>query len=100
MTPSERLSRADRARTELEFVGPAFDYVEGEWMDKLIKTAGSTDPRVPEIISRLSAGIAAIRKVRAEVEAVIADGQVASTEMERAAKLARMSDHKRQIVGV
>jgi len=101
VSPAERLSRADRAQAAMdEFVGPAFDYVENEWMEKLVKTAGTSDPRLPEIISRLSAGVAAIRKVRAEIEAVVADGKIAEGEIARSAQLGRMSDFKRSVVGV
>jgi hypothetical protein len=83
-----------------DFLSPAFDHVEAEWMENLIKTAGSTDPRAPEIITRLTSGIKAIRTVRAQVEAIVADGVAAEAEITRHAQLSRMSPHMRSVVGV
>lgn len=100
MTPNERMARADRAKGAMdEFVGPAFDHIENEWMEKLISTAGSSDPRVPEIVARVSAGIAAIRKVRAEIMAVVADGAMAESELRKDARVSQMSDYHRSVIG-
>lgn len=101
MTPSERISRADRAKAAMaEFLAPAFELVEREWGEKMIAAAASTDPRAPEIIARLANGVKAARTVRAQIEAHIADGALAEAELKRSAQIARMSDHKRSVVGV
>lgn len=100
MTPHERAARADRAKLALqEFLAPAFDHVETEWYENLIKTAGSTDPRAPEIITRLTAGVKAVRVVRAQIEAIIAEGGMAEAEITREAQLSKMSGHMRSVVG-
>lgn len=101
MTPSERISRADRAQAAMdEFFAPAFELVEKEWAEKMIAAAASSDPRAPEIIMRLANGVKAARTVRKQIEAHIADGTLAEAEIKRSAQLARMSDHKRSVVGV
>ncbi len=101
MSPHERTARADRARAALdEFLGPAFDHVEREWYENLIRTASSSDPRSPEIISRLTAGIQAIRKVREQVAGYVSDGALADSEIAREAQLSKMTPHMRSVVGV
>lgn len=100
MTAHDRVARADRAQVALsEFLSPAFDHVEREWYEKLVATAGSTDPRAAEIITRLTAGIKAIRVVRAEIEAVVSDGAAAGAEIAREAQLSRISDYQRSVIG-
>jgi len=101
MTAHERSARADRAKAALaEFLGPAFDLVEAEWYEKMVATAGSTDPRASEIIARLTSGIKAIRTVRAQVEAVVSDGAVADAEIARQAQVDKMTPHRRSVVSV
>lgn len=101
MTPAERMSRADRARAAMdEFFGPALEHVEAEYAEKMIKTAASSDPRATDVIARLANGIKAARTVRALIEAHVSDGVLAEQELKRSAQVARMSDHKRSVVGV
>lgn len=101
MTPAERLQHADRAKAALtEFLAPAFEHVEREWAEKMIATAASSDPRAAEVIMRLATGVKAIRTVRAQIEAIVADGRLAESEMKRGAQIAQMSEHKRNVVGV
>lgn len=100
MSPHDRQARADRAKAALaEFLNPAFDHVEREWYEKMVATAGSSDPRLPDVVLRLAAGVQAIRKVRAEILAVIADGNAAEVEIAREAQLNKMSTHMRSVVG-
>lgn len=101
MTPHDRLARAERAKAALnEFLAPAFDHIEREWYERMVATAGSSDPRLPDVVLRLAAGVQAIRKVRAEIMAVVADGNVAEAEISRDAQIAKLSDHKRSMLGV
>jgi hypothetical protein len=101
MTPHERQARADRAKAAMdEFLAPAFDHVEAEWYEKLVNTAGSEDPRTVEKIQRITAAVKAIRVVRAQIAAVIADGVAVEADMLHTAQIARMSPHKRSVVGV
>lgn len=100
-TPADRLATAERAKNALsEFLEPAFEAVEHEWSEKMIAAAASTDPRAEQIITRLATGVKAIRTVRKLIEAHVADGALAEAEMKRGAQIARMSDHKRSVVGV
>lgn len=101
MTPNDRIARADRAKAAMEeFFGPAFDHVETEWYEKLIHIAGQDDPNAEKRIMRITAAVKAIRIVRAQIEALVLDGRLAEQDMQRTAQLARMSDHKRSVVGV
>lgn len=101
MTPSERLAHAERAKAALnDFLAPAFEKVETEWAEKMIAAAASSDPRANEIITRLATGVKAIRTVRAQIEAAVADGAMAEADIKRSAQIAQMSEHKRSIVGV
>lgn len=97
----ERIARADRAKAAMaEFLAPAFEHVEREYGEKMITAAASTDPRAPEVIARLANGVKVARQIRAQIEAIVADGAVAESDVARTAQLSRMSDHKRSIVGV
>lgn len=101
MTPADRFARAERAKSAMaEFLAPAFAKVEAEWAEKMIAAAASSDPRAEQIITRLATGVKAIRTVRALIEADVADGSMAEAEIKRSAQIARMSDHKRSVVGV
>lgn len=101
MSVTDRITEADRAKAALaDFLAPAFEAVEAEWAEKMITAAASSDPRAPEIIQRLATGVKAIRTVRAQIEAVVMDGMLASAELQRSAQIAKMSDHKRSVVGV
>lgn len=85
MTDAERIERARRAKLAIdEFLTPAFAVVEAEYGEKMIAVAASTDPRSPEIIARLASGIKVARQVRAQIEAIVADGKVAQNEIDRA----------------
>jgi len=101
MTPTERIQTAERAKAALsEFLEPAFARVEQDWAEKMIEVAASSNPRAPEIITRLATGVKAIRTVRGLIEGIVADGKLAEAEHQRSAQISRMSEHKRQVVGV
>lgn len=101
MTAREREERARRARMAMEeFFTPALATIEADYGEKMIAAAASTDPRAPEVIARLANGIKVARQVRAQIEAIIADGEVARQERERADHLDAMPAAKRRLVQV
>lgn len=100
MTPSERISRADRAKAYRdEFLAPALAHVEAEWMETLKRIAKAEDPKAPERIMRVTAGLKTIDVIRGQIEAYIADGLMAESESKQTAKIASLSEHKRQTIG-
>ncbi len=101
MTLHDRLARSERAKAAMdEFFAPAFAHVEQDYAEKMIQAAASVDPRAPEIITRLANGVKVARQVRAQIEAIVAGGKLAEQDMAREAQIGRMSEHKRNLVGV
>ena len=85
LTDAQRVERARQAAMALnEFLDPAFAVVEADYMEKMVNAAASADPRTPEVIARLANGIKAMRSARAQIVALVADGEVAKSGMTRA----------------
>lgn len=104
MTEQQRIERARLAKQALdEFLTPAFEIVEQDYGEKMIAAAASTDPRAPEVISRLANGIKAARQAKAMIEALVADGEVAAADKARAeknAELAERSPARSRLLGI
>lgn len=101
MTRNERIERAARAkRATDEFLAPAFAVIEQEYGEKMIAVAASVDPRAPEIIARLANGIKVARQVKAQIEAIMADGQVAEAERDRDLRQKDMTPSQRRLLSI
>jgi hypothetical protein len=101
MTERERIERANRARMAMEeFFAPAFAVVEREYGERMIEVAASPDPRAPDIIARLANGIKVARQVRAQIDAIVADGDVARRDVDRDAIIAEMTPAKRRLLNI
>lgn len=83
-----------------EFLAPAFEAVEADYAEKMIASAASTDPRAPEVIARLANGIKVARQVRAQIEAIVADGLVADAERTREGREKGMSAAKLRLMKI
>lgn len=101
LNDAERVRLAEAANRALEqFLGPAFDIVEADYAEKLIKVAASTDPRAPDVIARLANGLKSAREARAQIDALVADGKWARNDMIRAEKIAGMSAPARRLLNI
>lgn len=101
MTPNEKIDRANRAARAMEdFFDPALANIEADYAEKMIAAAASVDPRAPEMIARLANGIKVARQVRAQIEAFIAEGQVAQAEKDRNAKIEELTAPQKRLLRI
>lgn len=99
MTAEQRIARAHRAKQALEeFLTPALASIEAEYAEKMIDAAASTDPRAPDLIQRLATGVKVARRIRAQVEAFVQDGDVAAMDKAYAEKIGDMAVPDRRLV--
>lgn len=101
MTPQQRQERARRAKMAMdEFFDPALAFVELDYTEKLIKVAASTDPNAEKAITRLANGIKVARQIRAQIDAIIKDGEVVEKDIERAVRKDAMTPAKRRLLDI
>jgi hypothetical protein len=101
LTDAQRVERARRAQMALEeFLTPAFAVVEREYAERMIEVAASSDPRAPEVIARLANGIKVARSVKAQIEVLVADGEVATGNIQRAERKGEMSPAKLRLLNI
>jgi hypothetical protein len=99
MTPADRATRGDRARAALrEFVDEAFTVAMADYQARLIEIAAEK-PWETEKIAKLATAFKIARTVKAQIEALVADGDMAQKDMSRAAQIERIRADKRTILG-
>lgn len=93
-----RMARAEQADAAMKaFLGPAFDVCRTDYLEKLAEIAAkpmTADYRVG--MEKLALGVKVIDMVRAQIEAVVADGRLATADAHRASDLANMTTEKRR----
>lgn len=100
-TPQQRAERARRAQMAMdEFFAPVFAVVEAEYAEKMIEVAASSDPRAPEVIARLANGVKVARQIRGQIEGLIADGELANNEINRAKREEDMTPSKLRLLKI
>lgn len=100
MTPHDRLSEANNAKAALDkYLAPAFTVVEATYARRLTDLAAEK-PWEAEKITKLATALKIARSVRAQIEAIVADGKVAESEIAYAAQIERIPTHKRNILGL
>lgn len=100
MTPEDRIARAERAKAAWdEFVGPALLTVKAEYGNRLLDTAEKKPWRWFRIIM-LAFAVKVCRRVEGRLQAVIADGRDAEATLKRQRQIDKISDHKRDVLGV
>lgn len=83
-----------------EFFAPAFAVVESEYAERMIEVAASSDPRAPEVITRLANGVKVARQIRGQIEGLIADGELANSEINRAKREEDMTPSKLRLLKI
>lgn len=96
--PVTRMARAENAEMALrQWLAPAFDVCRSDYMAKLADIAAKpmTDANRAGM-EKLALGVKVIDEVRAQIEAVIADGKVAAHTAQGASRLANMTTEQRR----
>jgi glycyl-tRNA synthetase alpha subunit len=95
---SLRMARANQAEQALtQFLAPAFDVVRTDYMEKLASIAAkplTNDMRAG--MEKLALAVKVVDEVRAQVTALVADGQVAQSDLRRASNIAELPSEKRR----
>ena len=101
MNDRERIDLARRAQMALDdFLDPAFAVVEADYTEKLVNAATSTDPRANEVITRLAAGLKAVRSARNTIATLVADGDLAKAGMIKAERIEGMTAPDRRLLNI
>lgn len=95
---SGRIADAEAARGALDrWLGPAFDVVRADYMEKLASIAAQPLPvHGVAQIEKLAIAVKVVDAVRAQIEAVAQDGKVARHDKTRADKLAETPAYARK----
>lgn len=100
MTVYDRASDGARAKTALdEFLTPAFAAVEASYATRLTDLAAE-QPWEAGKITKLATALKIARTVRAQIEAIVADGKLAQQEIGRAAQIEKIPTAKRNMLGL
>lgn len=100
MTEADRIARAERAQVAYkEFIEPALTIARADYAKRLTDLA-EEKPWEAQQIASLSVALKIARTVDEQVKAIIADGELAKQSAERASQIARISPHKRSILGL
>lgn len=101
MTDAERVRYGEQAKRALaDFLAPAFAVVEADYAEKMIEAAASSNPRAPDVIARLANGVQVARQVRAQIEALVLDGELVKAQMIKAENIGQMSKPKQRLLKV
>ncbi len=100
MTEHERLAIADSAAKALvEHLTPAFALVEATYIQRLA-TVAAAEPWAVDKLRSLAQALKVSQEVRAQIEAVVADGPVAKVAVDHLRKIEAMSPERRRILGI
>lgn len=100
---SERIARATRAKAAYEeFIEPMFAELDAEYSARLVEVANSElsrDKRADKITA-LSNALRISRTLRAGMQAIVMDGDVAHREKLRADRVEQMTAPQRRLLGI
>lgn len=103
MTEAERIARAHRAKSALdEFLGPMFDELDAEYTSRMVEVANSElsrDKRADKITA-LSNALKISRTLKAGMQEIILDGELAKQDRLRAEKIEGLTKPQRRLLGV
>lgn len=100
MTDKERIDRARRAQLALdEFLNPAFEVIEAEYMTRL-KAIVAREPWEAGKISNLANASRIADEARAQITALVLDGQEAQAKINRAKRVENMSASDKRLLGI
>lgn len=100
MNEQHRIETARRASMAMdEFFAPAFDLVHGEYIAAMSDVA-TRAPWEADKITKLAVAAKVVREVRAQIQALINDGDVARGELKRREQLEAIPHEKRKILGL
>lgn len=96
----ERLERAHHAKRALdEFLEPAFDIVAAEYLGRLEQLA-STQPWEAGKITALANATRIASEVRAQIVALVLDGQDAKQGLIRAEKIEKLTPARKRLLKI
>lgn len=97
-----RMARAERTDAALkDFVGPALSVIRDDYLAKLREVAAKHPMRGEPLamVEKLSTALKILDQVEVQMTALIADGQQAQAEADRAGKIARLNTEQRRYAG-
>lgn len=101
MNESERIARAHRAQSAMdEFIAPMFAEFEAEYSSRIIEVANTELLfwRRTSKLTRLADALRMVRTMKAGMQAIIEDGNVARSDKARADKIKQMSEPQRRLL--
>lgn len=95
----DRIAAGNKAQAALDALSDAFQAVEASYTTRLTEIAAEK-PWETEKIAKLATAFKISRTVRAQIEAIVADGKLALDGQRFAAQIERIPTHKRNILGL
>lgn len=100
MTPEQRAERARLAKQALDnFLAPAFTELDNAYTGRLAAVCAS-EPWATNKIAALANATRIVAEVRAQIEAVVADGDVARREIDHAKRIEQLSPAKKRLLSI
>lgn len=103
MTPIELAEREERGRRAekalQEFLTPAIEVAVSDYIARMTEIAATT-PWEANKIAKLAAAVKIARAVHAQIVSLVADGQVAASERQRARQIEGLSTERRRLLGI
>jgi hypothetical protein len=103
VTPEQRLARSARAQAAWdEFFAPMFDECEGEYTARIVEVANtelSRDKRTDKITA-LSHALKITKTLRAGMQEIVRDGELANAEKLKAQKIEQMTAPQRRLLSM
>lgn len=95
---NQRIADAEAAKQAFErYVAPALATIRADYMLKLTENAERPmEGRALVAVQTMSLALRVTREVEAQLRAVIADGEAARSDIDRAGKIARLSPEERR----
>jgi hypothetical protein len=97
---AQRIEAARLAQQALdEFLNPAFDFVGGQYLNRL-KRVIAEEPWAQDKIAALVMAQRVVEAVRGEIQLIVKDGEKAKSDMIRVETVGSMSAARRRALGV
>ncbi len=103
MNPIETAEREDRGRRAeaalRDFLAPAIEAAVGDYIARMTEIAAET-PWETARIAKLATAVKIARTVRAQIAALVADGEIAAAERKRVRQIETMGTERRRVLGI
>lgn len=99
MNAAQKAERGRNARNALEFLEPAFEGLKADYMASMARVAAVVPLKV-DTIQALAQAVRIVDVVKAQIEAIVVDGEKALKEIEHGRKVVEMTASDRRLLDI